>query len=300
MGLKDSAATDEWQHRSDTVTPAGSGRQHDPCFGAVFVRGQGARLIDAEGNTWIDLTCGFSATNFGHCHPRLIRAMARQAAELGHVTGDPHPRRIELAEALVSRFHGIPGQQLKAIFTTSGARAVEAAWKIASSHRPGKLIALAPSLHGRSIATSLLSSTKQTDLSQSLESRILLRSAESYPYCVRCPLGKEFPSCDTACADDLLALIRQESSTISAVLVEPALTARGYVFPPAEWFQRLRKVTKESSVTLIADEIQTGMGRCGGLLLSHEQGWQADLTLLGKSLGGGLTSIACVIGRKSS
>ncbi|MFK7735094.1 MAG: aminotransferase class III-fold pyridoxal phosphate-dependent enzyme [Pirellulaceae bacterium] len=299
MASQDSAADEDWLRRWDTVTPTGSRRAHDPCYGPVFVRGEGSCLWDSEGHTWIDLTCGFSATNFGHAHPRLLQALQQQASELGHVTGDPHPRRIELAELIASKFQRSAEQRFKTNFSTSGARAVEAAWKIASSLRPGKLIALAPSLHGRSIATSILSSTKRIELSESLASRTRLQPVENYPYCVRCPLGKEFPSCETACGDDLFSLIECDSGSISGVLVEPALTARGYVFPPAEWFLRLREVTAKANITLIADEIQTGMGRCGGLLLSQQQGWPADLTLLGKSLGGGLTSIACVVGTEA-
>jgi 4-aminobutyrate aminotransferase-like enzyme len=118
-----------------------------------------------------------------------------------------------------------------------------------------------------------------------------------YPYCARCPLRLTYPSCQLQCVQALFDHLEEFADEISAVLVEPAIGARGYIFPPDEFFQRLRRATQAAGILLIADEIQTGLGRCGEWLLSQQQGWQADLILLGKSLGGGLAPISVVIGR---
>ncbi len=90
--------------------------------------------------------------------------------------------------------------------------------------------------------------------------------------------------------------IDQQHPSLSAVIVEPAVGARGYIAPPNEYWQSLREVTQRYGVLLIADEIQMGLGRTGHWLLSRYQGWQADLIVLGKSLGGGIVPLSAVIG----
>ncbi|MEM8733445.1 MAG: aspartate aminotransferase family protein [Planctomycetota bacterium] len=287
---------DAWQERFRRVSPRCYQRDHDPSFGVVFQSAKSSTLIDTNGEEWIDLTCGYSATNFGHCHDELLESLTKYASRLGHLTGDPHESRIELAEKL-AQLSFPAASDTKVLFSSSGARAVEAAWKAAVSFRPGKIVSLAPSLHGRSIATSQLGATASTLLSSELEQASWVQSADQYPYCKCCPLGLEYPKCQTQCSDSLEAWISEHHQEISAVLVEPVLTARGYVFPPAEYFLRIRQYTERYGVLLIADEIQSGMGRCGGWLLSQEQGWTPDVAVLGKSLGGGILPLAAVVGR---
>jgi 4-aminobutyrate aminotransferase-like enzyme len=95
----------------------------------------------------------------------------------------------------------------------------------------------------------------------------------------------------------LLHEIENEPEAISAVMVEPVMTARGYIFPPAEYMQRLRHCTQKHGILMIADEIQAGLGRCGAIVQSRAQAWQPDLLVFGKSLGGGIVPISVVIGR---
>ncbi len=287
---------ENWLSRFRRVSARAADRRHDPTFGPVFVRGKGARLWDVEGNDYIDLTCGYSASNFGHAYEPLVSVAEQQLRQLTHLTGDLHVGRVTLAERLVEvcRF---PSQSSKVVFNATGARAVETAWKAAVSFRAGRLLSLRPGFHGRSIATAVLSDT--AEISEPLIDREQFQvwSDRDYPYCAVCPLGLSYPSCSVRCADRLLEYIRTNSHQLSAVVVEPALGARGYVFPPAEFFRRLRAVTRDAGVLLIADEIQTGLGRTGDWLCSQADGWQADLVVLGKSLGGGMTPIAATIGR---
>lgn len=273
-------------------------RAHDPSFGVVFQRGQGARLWDVDGHEWLDLTCGYSASNFGHAFQPLVDAATAQMSRLTHVTGEPHMGRIELAEVLLQRL-GPEREPGKVVFNTSGGRAIESAWKAAHAFRPGELIVHQPGFHGRTIATASLSNTRRSPLSDSLSESVKTLELEEYPYCSRCPLSLQFPSCNCQCGDRLVTYLQRCHDRVSAVLVEPALGARGYVFPPPEYFQRLRRLTRELGVLLIADEIQSGLGRAGGWLLSRLQGWEADLVVVGKSLGGGIAPIAAVVGRAS-
>ncbi len=145
----------EWLARFAQVHPRVALREHDPKFGPTFVRGQGARLWDTAGREYIDLTCGYSAANFGQAFPPLVAAATRQLAQLTHVTGEPHIGRIELAEYLLRVFE-LSSEQWKVLFNVSGARAVETAWKAAVAFRPGKILTLGPCFHGRSLATQML------------------------------------------------------------------------------------------------------------------------------------------------
>lgn len=291
----------EWLARFTQVHPRVALREHDPKFGPTFVRGQGSRLWDTAGKDFIDLTCGYSAANFGQAFAPLVAAATRQLQQLTHVTGEPHVGRIELAEQLLRTF-ALHSEQSKVMFNVSGARAVETAWKAAVAFRPGKIVTLGPCYHGRSIATHVLgasSNGKQTAFatSNSLQDLAEVVPSDDYPYCAACSWSLQFPQCDLKCVSNVWRMIAERASSLSAVIVEPAIGARGYIFPPADFFRQLRQVTEAHGVLLIADEIQTGLGRCGHLSLAHGQGWQPDLLVLGKSLGGGLVPISAVLGR---
>lgn len=287
----------EWLTRFRSVHPSAAARDHDPKFGRVFVRGAGARLWDVADNDYIDLTCGYSAANFGQSFPPLVEAAQRQLQILTHLTGEPHVGRIALAERLLDAFDW-PRQTSQVMFNTTGARAIETAWKAVTAFRPGRIVTIGPAFHGRSLATLPLGQTQPlAPLGGSLDEHILCGASPEYPYCAACPLQLHYPDCDLQCVSQVLTTISDRAHEISAVLVEPAIGARGIIVPPAEWFQRLRRVTRQHGILLIADEIQTGLGRFGHLSLAKGQGWQPDLLVLGKSLGGGLVPISAVLGR---
>lgn len=285
----------DWLARERRSLASVMQRTGDPAFGPVIVRGVGSRVWDADGREYLDLTCGYSAANFGHAFQPLVAVAARQLGQLTHLTGMPHPGRAALAERLLRNCGQGPAD--KVVFNTSGARAVETAWKAAVSFRPGTIVALSPSYHGRSLSTSLLSDTSRVTALDGIQLPIVRRPPDEFAYCAVCPLKLEYPSCDIACQQSFLQWLEQQAPHVSAVVVEPALGARGYIAPPPEYWQRLRRITQQHAILLIADEVQMGLGRCGGWLLSRRQGWQADLVILGKSLGGGITPISAVVGR---
>ncbi len=313
LKLRVEAVNHSWMQRHAAALAQTVGRPHDARFGIVFVRGAGARLWDVDGHEFFDLTCGFSAANFGHGFASILQIANSSLQQIGHLTSDAHPAKIELAEQLVSICgFALAGRELqsqrstgeasrstpmgKVIFNATGARAIETAWKAAVAFRPGKLLVLSPGFHGKSIATSQISATTSIEPSLAID-QFELEPVERYPYCARCPKNLVYPSCSVACGERLFQKLEQQAADYSALLVEPALGARGYVFPPDEFFLRLRAITQNNGVLMIADEIQTGLGRCGAWLLSHRQAWQPDLVVLGKSLGGGVTPISAVVGR---
>lgn len=290
-----SDSNEHWIDRERHVLAACTQRHHDPTFGPVFVRGTGSWLWDAAGRDYLDFTCGYSTTNFGHAFEPLLEVAKSQLGRLSHLTALPHPGRALLAELLLE----VCGfsRSGKVLFNTSGARAIESAWKACVNFRPGRLVTIGNAYHGRSIATSIISDTQgalQTPLRAGLAER---RSPRDFGYCAACPWRLKYPECDLRCTDQLIADIRAQGKEISALLVEPALGARGYIFPPDEYWKRLRQVTGELGILMIADEIQMGLGRAGEWLLSAAQGWRADLVILGKSLGGGMVPISAVVGR---
>lgn len=273
-------------------------RTSDPVFGPVIVRGYGTRVWDAAGREFFDLTCGYSAANFGHAFGPLVRVASDQLRQLTHLTGLPHPDRTLLAETLIKHCGGHAHD--KVIFNSSGSRAVETALKAAVSYRPGQVVAISPSYHGRSWLTSALSDTPRIAgdaFRWPSNSLVVRRPASDYAYCAACPYALTYPTCDVSCGHALIDWLTQAHSNVSAIIVEPALGARGYIMPPADYWLRLRQATEKWGVLLIADEIQMGLGRTGDWLLSKSQGWLADLVVLGKSLGGGITPISAVVGR---
>ncbi len=287
----------QWLARFRNVHPRAAARDHDPKFGPVFVRGAGARLWDADGVDYIDLTCGYSAANFGQCFQPLVEAASRQLNQLSHVTGEPHVGRIVLGERLLDAFK-LPRATSQVMFNVSGARAIETAWKAAVAHRPGKIVTIGPAFHGRSLATLALGQTLPLPPPDPFAQHVRCGHPEEYPYCAACPLKLQYPACDLQCVSQVFETISTHAAEISAVLVEPAVGARGMIAPPDEFFQRLRRVTREQQILLIADEIQTGLGRFGHMSLAAGQGWQPDLLVLGKSLAGGVVPISAVLGRR--
>ncbi len=268
-------------------------RTGDPMYGPVIARGRGSRVWDTEGRCYFDLICGYSAANFGHAFEPLVAAATEQLQTLTHLTGLAHPGRTRLAEQLIQHC-GNPDDRV--IFNTSGSRAIETAIKIALTARPGAIVSIGSAYHGRSIFTSLLSDT--ASIPTAVATQCVRRSTREMAYCAACPLGLQYPQCDVACVDSLLRWIDENHASISAILAEPAYGARGYIVPPDAYWQRVREATARRGILMIADEIQMGLGRSGHWLLSRAQGWQADLVVLGKSLGGGIAPISAVIGRQ--
>jgi 4-aminobutyrate aminotransferase-like enzyme len=288
---------DQWLERERSFVSPASHRPTDPKFGRVYCRGRGARLWDIEGRDFIDLTCGYSASNFGHVFEPLVNIATRQLSILTHLTQEPHVGRIELASKLIE-LCGFGPRQALAHFNATGARAIETAWKAAYNYRPGKIVSVSPSYHGRSLATAEVSETGRAVPGLVNKNLLERRAANEFAYCAACQLDLSFPVCQTKCIDSLLEFLRKHAESISAILVEPAVGARGYIFPPNEYWHRLRETTTAFGILLIADEIQVGLGRCGSILLSRHQGWNADLVVLGKSLGGGVAPISAVVGRR--
>jgi len=234
----------------------------------VPVRGAGCRLWDADGKEYLDFLGGVAVNNLGHCHPKVVAALQKQAAELIHCSNYYQiPQQIELAELLCS--HSFAD---KAFFCNSGAEANEAAIKLARKYSRDtygperyEIITAADSFHGRTMAT--VSATGQEKVQRFFDP--LLHGFKHVPF------------------DDLDALEGAVTPTTCAIMLEPIQGEGGVNVPSPGYFQEVRRICDKHDLILIFDEVQVGMGRTGKLFAYEHFDIVPDIMTLAKALAGG-------------
>jgi 4-aminobutyrate aminotransferase len=274
-------------------------RDHDKVGGAIyrytdiaFERGEGAYLYDFEGNRYLDFVSGIATMNVGHCHPDVVEAIRDQAGVLIH--GASHVGYMQPYVDLLDAVLAVsPGELAggKGILMNSGSEAVETGIKLARyvTNRP-MIIAFTDAFHGRSMGA--LAMTSSDELYRRRLTPLLVGVHHvPYPYCYRCPLKHESPeTCGLAC----LNLVEKALQTVvppeelAGILVEPIAGEGGYIVPPDSFLQGLREICDRHGALLIADEVQTGLGRTGRMFAVEHWGVVPDVTCLAKPLGGGL------------
>ena len=241
----------------------------------TFVRGDGVRLFDADGREYLDLLSGIGVASLGHAHPGLTRAIADQAKTLLHTSNlFFHPLQGQLAERL-SNLSGLP----RAFFCNSGTEAVEACLKFARRYwytleEPrAEIIALEGSFHGRTMGA--LSVTWD----------------EHY----RNPFAPLLPGARFVPANDCAALLQAVSRNTAAIIVEP-IQGEGGVRPLTPAFAAaIGEACEKSGALLIADEVQSGLGRTGNPFYFSTLGMKPHLVPVGKALGGGVPIGAALV-----
>jgi len=225
------------------------------------------------------------------------------ASEQLHRITLPHAANSRVRDAfearLVERFTDPEGFQggkdWNVWLTTGGARAVELAWKIASSHRPGGVLRFDLAYHGRSLATALLSDTAR---SNAIAWDPGLDWVLPFPT-ERAVCSEEFESHCRELLEHAGNLIAQHHRKLSMLLMEPAIGSRGYHFAPPWFCERLADVAHRFGLLVVSDEIQMGLGRMGAWSVAQADAWSPDMILLGKALGGGIVSLGAVLGSES-
>jgi 4-aminobutyrate aminotransferase-like enzyme len=272
--------------------PRGAVRTHDPLSDLVFTRGEGAYVWDTLGRKYLDMICGYSACSLGHAHPRLLRVAEEQMRRLVFAHSGQSVEREVLEERLSQRI-GISGGFVKTWLCTGGARAVELAWKIAFAHRPGCVARFDLGYHGRSLGAALLSDTRRSAAMDDASFNTLI-----LPFPREASRGDAEGEGDSVLAlRRAAALFQSHGKEISMLLMEPAIGSRGYYFAPPWYFRQLAALTRSHGALVVSDEIQMGLGRLGALSAAIRDGWDPDLVILGKSLGGGMLPISAVAGR---
>ncbi len=261
----------------------------------VMASGKGAYLTDINGEEYLDFVQGIAVNAFGHCHPKIVEAIKKQAESLIDASFNlvNYPTTLELAKKLTS----VTPEGLDMVFfSNGGSEANDGAIKLARNFtkRPG-IIAMRGSFHGRSLgATSITGSNSKYRKNQ----EPLLPSVyfTPYPNCFRCPYNTTCDKCSLECLRELQwtfdYLIHPEN--VAAVIMEPVMGEGGYVVPPQKYLDGLNKMLKENNILLIFDEIQSGFGRTGKMFASEHFGIVPDIMTLGKAIAGGLPMSAIV------
>ena len=237
-------------------------------FPVAFVRGEGCRLWDAEGNSYLDFFASLAVMNLGQCHPAVVKAVQEQVATLTHISNLHHIiPQARLAELLCT--HSFAD---KVFFCNSGAEANEASIKLARKYgveqRDGRyeILTVLGSFHGRTMAT--IAATGQEKVRQGFGPVL-----EGFRYV-------QF--------GDLDAMASAISDKTVAILVEPILGEGGVVVPPLGYLKGLRELCDRNGLLLILDEVQVGIGRTGTLFAYEQEGITPDIMPLAKALGGGV------------
>jgi 4-aminobutyrate aminotransferase len=267
----------------------------------VAKSGRGAIVEDVDGNLFLDFAAGIAVCSTGHCHPQVVDAIQKQAAELIHMSGTDfyYESMPLLAERLVAT---VPGSEAKKVFfTNSGTEAVEGAIKLARyATKRDKMIAFYGCFHGRSMGALSLTASKAT---QRKNFGALLSGIEHipYPYAYRCAHGHTAETCGAEILEQLEGQIFKrlfDPEDVAGIIIEPIQGEGGYVPAPKFFLQELQRICRQHGIMLIADEVQSGMGRTGNWWAHEPAGIEPDILCSAKGIASGMP-LGAIIARES-
>jgi 4-aminobutyrate aminotransferase len=238
-------------------------------------RGAGSVVEDVDGNIFLDLNAGIAVASTGHCHPKVVEAIQRQATELLHYSASDFylPIYSDVCERL-DAIAPFDGSRARSFLSNSGTEAVEAAIKL-SRYATGRqyLIGFYQSFHGRSMGSVTLTASKAK---------------------YRTNFGPMLPSVyhsfygDFDYIDEVLFKRVVSPTEVAAIVVESWLGEGGYVLPPEGWFRYLRDLCDAHGILLVCDEVQSGVGRSGTMWAIEQEGVNPDIITSGKGIASGL------------
>lgn len=259
----------------------------------VMDHGKGSEVWDVDGNRFVDFAAGIAVTSTGHSHPKVVKAIQDQAEQFLHISGTDfyYPQQIELAEKLaeIAPMRGAKG----VFFTNSGAESVEAALKLAlyQTGRP-HFIAFYGAFHGRTMGALSFTASKPV---QREGFAPFMSEVTHVPFSnpFRCPHHREESECKRNCTcvdyiEETVLSKKVSPQQVAAIIVEPIQGEGGYIFPQDSFLPRLRELCDKHSILLIADEIQTGIGRTGKWFAVEHWGVEPDIMCVAKGLASGM------------
>ena len=267
----------------------------------VFDEGQGIRLKDINGKSYIDAMSGLWVVNVGHGRKELAQVAAEQMTKVAYVNTFAYttPAAIDLASKLAEI---TPEGIERFFFVNSGSEAVETAIKMAQQwhyirgdKKRTKIISRRGSYHG---STNMAMSVNGSNYTNRSPFEPLSPNARFIPgiNCYRCPYEKTYPECDVFCARAYEDLINfEQPETVAAVIAEPISTAHGNFVPWPEYWQTLRQICDKHGILLIADEVINGFGRTGEWFGIDHYGVRPDIMTVAKGLSSGYAPIACTM-----
>jgi 4-aminobutyrate aminotransferase len=257
----------------------------------VIERGSGATVEDVDGNVFLDCAAGIAVNSTGHSHPEVVKAITDQAQKFLHMSGtdfyyEPQVRLAEELAAIVPIQGGV-----RSFFGNSGTEAIEACLKL-SRYATGRqnILAFLGGFHGRSMGSLSLTASKAIHR-RGFGPLLPGVYHAPYPDRYRCPLGATPESCAAACIDYIEHQLFTHLVTpdeVAAVVVEPIQGEGGYIVAPDEFLERLRELTKKHGILLVADEVQSGMGRSGRMFAMEFTGVEPDMMATAKGIASGL------------
>jgi 4-aminobutyrate aminotransferase len=257
----------------------------------VVESANGCVVKDVDGNEYIDLNAGIACMNVGHNHPKVVSAIKGQCDRFLHYSNTDfyYKEVINLAEKLAEI---TPGNfEKKTFFGNSGTEAVEAAIKLAKWHTRKQLfIGFISAFHGRTVGA--LSFTASKPAQRRYFSPLMPGVAHvPYAYCYRCSFKLTYPECHYWCVDFIDEFVLQKyvpPEDVAAMLFEPIQGEGGYVVPPPDYFQRLKKLADKYGLLIIDDEVQSGIGRTGKWFAIEHWNVEPDIICSAKALASGL------------
>ena len=265
----------------------------------VAKRGRGIRVEDVDGNVFLDFAAGIAVASTGHCHPEVVAAIQKQAAELLHISGtdfyDEH--LTELAERL-SSIAPMPGPH-KFFYGNSGAEAVECALKLARYHTGRQqVISFFGAFHGRTMGALSLTGSKPQQ-KRRFSPLVPGVTHIRYPYAYRgCSGGaQDEEAFSMGCArfiEEKLFKTILAPEEVAAIFVEPIQGEGGYVVAPDNFLRELRAICTRHGILLVADEVQCGAGRTGKWWAIEHSGVQPDIVCMAKGIASGMPLGVCM------
>jgi 4-aminobutyrate aminotransferase len=265
----------------------------------VARRGRGIRIEDVDGNEFLDFAAGIAVNSTGHCHPEVVAAIQKQAAELIHISGTDFYNLplTDLADRL-SAVAPMPGPH-KFFYGNSGAEAIECALKLARYHTGRQnVIAFLGGFHGRTMGALSLTASKPQQkrrFGPMLPGVTHIR----YPYAYRgCSGGQqEEEAFSMGCAryiEEKLFKTILPPEEVAAIFIEPIQGEGGYVVAPDNFLRELRAICNRHGILLVADEVQSGAGRTGKWWAIEHSGVQPDIVCMAKGIASGMPLGICM------
>ncbi len=265
----------------------------------VARRGRGIRVEDVDGNEFLDFAAGIASVSTGHCHPEVIAAIQKQAAELLHISGTDF--YCELMTDLADRLSAIapmPGPH-KFFYGNSGAEAIECALKLARYHTGRQqIISFFGAFHGRTMGALSLTGSKPQQ-KRRFSPLVPGVTHVRYPYAYRgCSGGaQEEEAFNMGCAryiEEKLFKTILPPEEVAAIFIEPIQGEGGYVVAPDNFMRELRAICDRHSILLVVDEVQCGMGRTGKWWAIEHTGVEPDIVCIAKGIASGMPLGICM------
>jgi 4-aminobutyrate aminotransferase len=251
---------------------------------------RGANVVDVDDNLYVDMTAAFCVGIAGHCHPKVVEAIRRQAGIMTHAPAAQAPNQLR-AELVKKIAQVVPRPLKRTHLLTGGGEAIDVGLKLARIHtRKMEIMAFEGGFHGKTLFA--LSATARRSYRTGFLPLVPGVFHAPFPYCYRCPFGEKV-SCggdSTQCLNYIEHMIKDPASGITevaAMLVEPIQGHEGWIVPPKDFLPGLRRICDENNILLMLDEIITGFGRTGKTFCFQHYGVVPDILVCAKGVASG-------------